>query len=154
MFANRLQGAPGPPAQPNTPAAPSMAPGAPPMAPAGPPAAPGVGMAPAPPPAPPDPVQIKAFRAHLEPVVKGLGELVSRPRGDLTKKDAFDAVSTMIAKGAFPTDQSKQGLIAALAKLPDDELGLRKALGGMLLQASATEQQLGQIEKAMGIGAK
>ena len=66
----------------------------------------------------------------------GLIALVSKPKGDLTKKDVFDEASTMIAKGAFPTPESKQQLITALANLPDDEMDIRKFLGKQLLALS------------------
>lgn len=90
--------------------------------------------------------EMKAARAHIDAIVSGLKGLVTRPKGDLTKKDVFDAASEMIAKGAFPTAESKQGLIGELANLPDDEMGLRKALGGLLMQTSATSDHLGVAE--------
>ncbi len=91
-------------------------------------------------PPPPSPEEIKTLRQHVGAVVDGLRSLAAKPRGDLTKKDVFDAASEMIAKGAFPTPEAKQGLIGELAKLPDDEADLRKAIGGLLLQTSATQQ--------------
>ncbi len=94
--------------------------------------------------APPSPAEIKMHRQHVGAIVDGLRALAATPRGDLTKKDVFDAASEMIAKGAFPTPEAKQVLIGELAKLPDDEAGLRRAIGGLLLQTSATQQALHQ----------
>jgi len=91
------------------------------------------------------PSQVKIGRTHIGAIVDGLMDLVNKPRGDLSKKDAFDAAAEMIAKGAFPTPESKQGLIVQLANLPDDERDLRTALGGMLLQFSEERDMLHQI---------
>lgn len=103
-------------------------------------------QAPAPPAAPPpSQAQIIEARQHAGAVVNGLAELTAKPRGDLSKKDVFDAASDMIAKGAFPSPSSKQELIAHLAGLPEDEPGLRKALGMFLLQASANRAKLHEV---------
>ena len=92
----------------------------------------------------PSPDEIKMHRQHVGAIVDGLRSLAAKPRGDLTKKDVFDAASEMIAKGAFPTPEAKQILIGELAKLPEDEPDLRKAIGGLLLQTSQTQQMLHQ----------
>lgn len=113
----------------------------------GPPAPPVAAAAPAGP--PPTPQQLRTARAHIDAIVHGLTGLVTKPRGELHKKDVFDAASEMIAKGAFPTSESKQQLIGELARLPDDEPGIRKALGGLLMQASAVERGLGQAEQSL-----
>lgn len=72
----------------------------------------------------------------IEAAMNGLISLVSKPKGDLSKKDVFDAASGMIAHGAFSTSEAKQQLIGELANLPDDEPGIRKMLGQYLLQIS------------------
>lgn len=77
----------------------------------------------------------KGHRA-VEAVMDGLINLVSKPKGDLTKKDVFNESSNMIAHGAFPTPEAKQGLIGELANLPDDEDGIRKILGQHLLSTA------------------
>ena len=107
---------------------------------------PGAG-GPQPPPAMPNPTpqQVAEFRTHIGAVVDGLLGLVSKPVGDLTKKDAFDAAAEMIAKGAFPTPETKQDLIVQLAQLPDDEPDLRKALGATLLNVSMIRAKLHEI---------
>lgn len=96
----------------------------------------------APPPAMPSPEDIAAARQHAGVIVHSLEKLVSKPRGDLTKKDVYDAASDMIANGAFPTAEMKQGLIVHLAGLPDDELSMRKALGQFLLDVSKTRSNI------------
>jgi hypothetical protein len=100
-----------------------------------------------PPPRPPTPQEMRTARAHIDAIIEGLTGLVTKPRGELTKKDVFDAASEMIAKGAFPTPESKQGLIGELARIPDDEMGMRKALGALLMQSAMVEQRLGQVEQ-------
>lgn len=97
--------------------------------------------APAAPAMPPTQDQVDEARTHIGAVVDGLIKAASKPRGELTKKDVFDAASDMIANGAFPTPASKQELIVHLAKMPDDEQGLRKAIGQFLLQTSAVRSQ-------------
>lgn len=104
---------------------------------------------PGPPPKPPTPQELRTARAHIDAIVAGLTGLVTKPRGELHKKDVFDAASEMIAKGAFPTPESKQQLIGELAQMPDDEMGIRKALGGLLMQAATVEQGLGHVERSM-----
>ena len=99
--------------------------------------APGM-MAPTPPPASAIPMpskeQIDEARQHLGAIVNALQHVASLPKGELTKKDVFEAASDMIAKGGFPTAASKQDLIVTLSKMPDDEPGLRAAIGRMLLR--------------------
>jgi hypothetical protein len=102
-----------------------------------------MGGAPMPAPQAPDPKQIEMARVHLREEFAGLRSLVEKPT--LTKKDIFSAVSDMIAKGAFPDRSSKQNLVAEMAKLPDDEMGLRKAVGARLLQVSTMIDQLHAI---------
>ena len=80
------------------------------------------------------PEEIQKGHQSVDAVMDGLISLVSKPKGELTKKDVFDASSDMIAKGAFPTPESKQQLIGQLANLPDQEDEIRKALGNQLLQ--------------------
>jgi len=82
------------------------------------------------------PEDIAKGHKALDASITGLIKLVSMPKGELTKKDVYDEASTMISHGAFPTPEDKQSLIGALAKLPDDEEGIRKALGTQLLAAS------------------
>lgn len=82
---------------------------------------------------PPNPEDIANGHKAVDATMDGLIKLVSLPKGDLTKKEVFDGVSEMIARGAFPTPESKQKLIGGLANLPDDEQGIRKLLGQMLL---------------------
>ena len=106
------------------------------MAPQGAPAAPQ-----APPGPPPTKAQIDEARKHSNAIVGGLMALTSKPRGELTKDDVFKEASDMISKGAFPTPSSRQALIVELANLPDDESGLRKALGAHLLAVSSARQQ-------------
>jgi hypothetical protein len=77
----------------------------------------------------------------LDVAMNGLIKLVSLPQGELTKKDVFDEASTMIAHGAYPDQDDKQHLITALAKLPNDEEGIRQALGKQLLAMSQFQQQ-------------
>lgn len=84
----------------------------------------------------PQPDEIAGGHRALEATMDGLIKLVGKPQGELTKKDVFEEASTMISHGAFPTPEGKQQLIAELAKLPDDETGIRKALGQQLLQLS------------------
>ena len=97
---------------------------------------------PMPPPVPPAPEQLKTARTHIGAVISGLRSLVDRPRGDLTKKDVFEAAAEMIAKGAFPTPESKQALVVQLAQMPDDEPDIRQMLGGMLLQTSHVQSAI------------
>lgn len=91
---------------------------------------------------PPTPEEIATSRKHVGAIIDGLVHLTSTPRGELTKDDVFKAASDMIAKGAFPTSAARQQLVVGLAKLPDDEPSLRKALGGMLLRVADARQQL------------
>ena len=84
----------------------------------------------------PNPDEIANGHKAVEATMDGLISLVSRPKGDLTKKNVFDAASTMIAQGAFSTPEAKQQLIGALANLPEDEDGIRKFLGKQLLALS------------------
>lgn len=69
------------------------------------------------------------------------------PKGELTKKDVFDEASEMIAHGAFPGPEEKQHLITGLAKLPNDEEGIRKVLGKQLLSLSEFQ---GHYHSVMG----
>ncbi len=97
----------------------------------------------APTPAPmPTKAQIDEARKHSAVMVTDLAKLTAKPKGELTKKDVFEAASDMISKGAFPTPASRQALVVELAKLPEAEPELRKALGMVLLQASANREQL------------
>lgn len=91
---------------------------------------------------PPNPEQIKTARTHVGAIVDGLTGVLGKAKGELTKKDVFDAASEMIAHGAFPTPESKQALIGELAKLPDDEADLRKALGALLLQSADVKHRI------------
>lgn len=94
----------------------------------------------APPPPPPSPEKVLEARKHVNAVLSGLTGLAAKPKGDLTKKDVYDAASEMLAKGAFPTQESKQQLITELAKLPDDEPKLRKVIGQLLLQVGGARE--------------
>jgi hypothetical protein len=87
------------------------------------------------------PDQISQSHRALEATMSGLIKLVSMPKGELTKKDVFDEASEMIAHGAFPQPEDKQHLITGLAKLPDDEEGIRKVLGKQLLGMSQFQNQ-------------
>jgi hypothetical protein len=87
------------------------------------------------------PEEIAQGHKALDVAMGGLIKLVSIPKGELTKKDVFDEASTMIAHGAFPQPEDKQHLITALASLPDDEEGIRQALGKQILAMSAFQQQ-------------
>jgi len=91
--------------------------------------------------------EIAGGHKAVEATMDGLIKLVSLPKGDLTKKHVFDGVSEMIAKGAFPTPESKQMLIGELAKLPDDEPAIRKELGKFLL---ATAEFRNHMHNAFG----
>ena len=84
----------------------------------------------------PQPDEIANGHKAVEATMDGLIKLVSLPKGELTKKHVFDSVSEMIARGAFPTPESKQMLIGELAKLPDDEPSIRKELGKFLLSTA------------------
>lgn len=97
--------------------------------------------------APPSQEDIMGGHKAIEAAMNGLIGLVSRPNGDLSKKDVFDAASEMIANGAFPTPESKQQLIGGLSKLPEDEAGIRKELGTMLLHTSTFQ---GHFHNAFG----
>lgn len=87
-------------------------------------------------PQPPSQDEIMGGHKAIDATMNGLIGLVSRPTGELTKKNVFDSVSEMIANGAFPSPEAKQTLIGGLAKLPDDEPGIRKALGEYLLHTA------------------
>ena len=97
---------------------------------------PSAGPIQAPPGPAPQPEEIAGGHRALEATMDGLIKLVGKPQGELTKKDVFEEASTMISHGAFPTPEGKQQLIAELAKLPNDEASIRKALGQQLLQLS------------------
>lgn len=79
------------------------------------------------------PEEIQKGHQSVDAVMDGLISLVSKPKGELTKKDVFDTSSDMIAKGAFPTPEAKQQLIGELANLPDDDASIRKVLSEHLL---------------------
>lgn len=93
------------------------------------------GAPPAPAP-PPSPEQVAEARKHLGAIMGALTKVAATPRGDLTKKDVFDAAAEMIARGGFPTAASRQSLIVTLANMPDDEPDLRKAIGRMMLRVA------------------
>ena len=93
-----------------------------------------------------NPEEISKGHQSVDAVMDGLINLVSKPKGELTKKDVFDASSDMIAKGAFPTPEAKQALIGELANLPDDEEGIRKVLSDHLL-ATATSSPVLALKK-------
>jgi hypothetical protein len=93
-------------------------------------------------PPPPTPEIVNQARTHIGAIVDGLTDVLGKPKGELTKKDVFDAASEMIARGAFPTPESRQSLIAELAKLPDDEPDLRKALGALLMQTADVKHRV------------
>lgn len=105
-------------------------------------APPGGGGGPSLPAPPPTPDMINTARTHIGAIVSGLTGVLAKPRGELTKKDVFDAASEMIARGAFPTPESKQMLISELANLPDDEPDLRRALGTLLLQTADMKHRI------------
>lgn len=84
----------------------------------------------------PQPEEIANGHKSVDATMDGLISLVSKSNGELNKKDVFDAASSMIAHGAFPTPEAKQQLIGELANLPEDEPGIRKALGQHLLAIS------------------
>lgn len=94
---------------------------------------------------PPTAEQVTEARQHLGAIVAALSKVASKPRGHLTKKDVYDAASDMIAEGGFPTAQSKQDLVVQLAKMPDDEPGIRSAIGRMLLRVTAVRSQFHQV---------
>lgn len=129
------QGGPGGPGNAFMGGGPAMGPGGP----AGAPAAPAK---------PPTAEQIAQARAHITPVVDGLMHLLAKPPGKLDKKAVFDAASTMISRGAFPTPESKQDLIGTLAKMPDDDLQLRKVLGELLVQTAANRAKFHAVHGA------
>ena len=98
-------------------------------------------MAPQAAPAPaPSPAEIAEARKHLGAIMDALTSVASKPRGDLTKKDVFDAAAEMIAKGGFPTATSRQSLIVTLANMPDDEPALRKEIGRMMLRVAQVRE--------------
>lgn len=82
------------------------------------------------------PDEISGGHRAIDAAMEGLLKLVSLPKGELTKKEVFDEASSMIAHGAFPTQEDKQQLIGALANLPDKEEEIRKSLGQFLLGLS------------------
>lgn len=84
----------------------------------------------------PHPDEIMGGHKAVDATMDGLIELVSLPKGELTKKHVFDSVSEMIAKGAFPTPEAKKQVIGELANLPDEEQGIRKVLGQYLLSVA------------------
>ncbi len=84
----------------------------------------------------PQPDDISSGHKAVDAAMDGLIKLVSTPKGELTKKHVFDAVSEMIARGAFPTPEAKQQLIGELANLPEDEPSIRKELGKYLLSVA------------------
>jgi hypothetical protein len=122
---------------------PMMAQGAPPQdAPMAPQAPNGLQGAP-PPRAPPvSPQQLADAHKHADVLTKGLLTLTAKPPGTLTRQDVFSEAADMIAKGGFPTPESRQTLIAEMAKLPQDEPGIRKMLGQFLMQASMNQTLL------------
>lgn len=102
----------------------------------------------APTPQGPSPEQIAQARSHLSIVLKGLMALAAKPRGSLSKRDLYNAAGEMIADGAFGSPEAKQGLIAQLAQIPDDEAAIREAVGSQILQlahaANTMTQRFGQ----------
>lgn len=89
-------------------------------------------------PAPPQltPEQIQTAHSQGEMFLSSLMDLVSKPRGQLTKQDAFQSAADLIGKGLFSDPQAKMKLVGQLTQLPDDETALRQALGQEVLQAS------------------
>lgn len=77
-------------------------------------------------------------RQHIGAIMDGLLSLSSLPKGQLTKKKVFDGASDMIAKGAFPTPEARQALIAKLADMPNDEPDIRSMIGQLLLEVAGT----------------
>lgn len=134
------EGAQGPPPQTNGVMPPPGAPNAmmgPPGA-----AAPPMGVPQAAPALPPTADDLKQARKHAGAMIDGLMGVLGLPPGKLTKKDVFDAASEMIAKGAFPTSESKQMLIKEMANLPDEEPALRKSLGAFLLNVAVAKSKV------------
>lgn len=101
-------------------------------------------QAPAPTAAAPQPTrnEIEQAHQHTAVMIHGLMDLTNKPQGQLTKQDVFKTAADMIAKGAFPTPESKQQLVVEMAKMPDDEQGIRKALGQFLLGAASNQTKL------------
>lgn len=91
------------------------------------------------------PEEIAKGHHALEAAMTGIIKLVSMPKGELTKKDVFDEASAMIAHGAFPGSEEKQQLIVGLAKLPDDEDGIRSMLGKELLHMSQMQNHYSSV---------
>lgn len=81
----------------------------------------------------PSPEEIAQARNDVAAMTKHLTALAMKPKGSLSKEDVFNAAADMIADGAFATPQAKQGLVAELAQLPDDESAIRAAVGQHLL---------------------
>lgn len=92
-----------------------------------------------------DAKQLAEAQKHVQTVLSGLNKLAQLPRGELTKKSVFDSVSTMLAKGAFPTPESKQALIVHLSGLPDDEIALRQMVGKLIFEVNSNGQNLDQF---------
>ncbi len=103
------------------------------------------GAAPAPPAPPPSPEQVDEARKHLGAIMGALTSVAKTPRGELTKKDVFDAAAEMIAKGGFPTPASRQSLVVTLANMPDDEPSLRKEIGRMMLRVAEVQGAFHQV---------
>lgn len=85
---------------------------------------------------------IEQAHKHTAVLIHGLMALVNKPTGSLTKQDVFKTAADMIAEGGFPTPEAKQQLVVEMAKMPDDEQGIRKALGQFLLGAASNQTKL------------
>lgn len=112
------------------------------------PAIQGMDLAPNPAPMPPPqptPKEIADTHNNFEQMMGSLLSLTSRPEGKLSKKDVYSATADLMAKGMFPTPQAKAAVIGEIAKLPEDEAGIRQALGAHLMSLGDMHQQVGQV---------
>lgn len=83
--------------------------------------------------APPSPEELGQARADVKAMTAGLMSLAAKPKGSLSKQDVYNAAADMIGQGAFSTPQAKQGLVAELAQMPDDETAIRQIIGQHLM---------------------
>lgn len=96
------------------------------------------------PPSPPaqqvDPKDVETSHGNLNGMIDSILSLTSRPPGQLTKKDVFASIAGLLGKGLFPTPEGRAAIIGQAAQLPEDEAGIRQALGAHLMSLSEAHQ--------------